>query len=216
MNSHMWLVLALVGLVAWWLLLVWVCQVLSRSVTSLDVTRRSRRPRSTPSSLDLATADAREWFWRTTSRAAWAVGMTRLSLRYARRAGALEKRRCRRAETVGQRAVRDRAWASYLSTPGSSPSLANLPPSAPRPAPTLPWISPDMNPTGPDEETHRWERTLPWGTPSPLLTREGIGRPYPFVPLADPPPSSAPMYRPARRPPPPIPSLPRGPRRSAQ
>lgn len=205
MNYHMWLVVALVGLVAWWLLLVWVCQVLSRSVTSLDVTRRSRRPRSTPSSVDLATADARERFWRTASRAAWAVGMTRLSLRYARRAGALEKRRHRRAETVGQRAVRDRAWASCLSTPGSSPSLANLPPSAPRPP--LPEET---------EETRRWERTLPWGTPSPLLTREGMGKPYPFVPLADPPPSSAPVYRPARRPPPPIPSLPRTPRRPAQ
>lgn len=206
MNYHMWLLVGVVVMVAWWLLLVWLGSVLSRSVTSLDVTRRSRRPRSTPSSLDLATADAREWFWRTASRVTWAVGMTRLSLRYARRAGALEKRRHRRAETVGQRAVRDRAWASYLSTPGSSPSLArSLPPSAPR------RVLPEET-----EETRRWERTLPHGTPSPLLTREGMGKPYPFVPLTCPPPSSAPMYRPAVRPPPPIPSMHRGPRRPAQ
>jgi hypothetical protein len=220
MVSHTWWVLALVGLVAWWLLLVWVCQVLSRSVTSRDVTRRSRRPRSTPSSLDLATADAREWFWRTAARATWAAGLRRLSGRYTRRAEVLEKRRHRRAETVGQRAVRDRAWASYLSTQGSSPSSVNLPPSAPRPAPTLPWISPDMSPTGPEEDTRQWERTLPWGTPSPLLTREGMGKPYPFVPLAEQPPSSGSAYRSPprapRRPPPPVTSLPRGPRRSAQ
>jgi hypothetical protein len=197
MNSHMWWLLALVGLAAWWLLLVWVCQVLSRSITSLDVTRRSRRPRSTPSSLDLATEDAREWFWRTASRAAWSIGMTRMSLRYARRAAVLEIRRHRRAETVGQRAVRDRAWASYLSTPGSSPSSArSLPPSAPRPA----------APEG--EETRQWERTLPHGTPSPLLTREGLGKPYPFVPLAETQPSEGTVYRaPPRRerPKPPLP-----------
>jgi hypothetical protein len=210
MNSHTWLVLALVGLVAWWLLLVWVCQVLSRSVTSLDVTRRSRRPKSTPSSLDLATADAREWFWRTATRATWAAGMYRLSGRYARRAEALEKRRHRRAETVGQRAVRDRAWASYLSTPGSSPSLArSLPPSAPRP------VLPEET-----EETRQWERTLPWGTPSPLLTREGMAKPYPFVPLTETQPSEGTVYRSPprtpRRPPPPVTSLPRGPRRSTQ
>lgn len=43
----------------------------------------------------------------------------------------------------------------------------------------------------PEEVTRRWERTLPWGTPSPLVTREGLGRPYPFVPLTPPlPPSS--------------------------
>lgn len=209
MDSHMKWTLGVVAVVAWWALLLWLGKVLSRSVTSLDVTRRSRRPRSTPSSLDLATADAREWFWRTASRAAWAVGMTRLSLRYARRAGALEKRRYRRAETVGQRAVRDRAWASYLSTPGSSPSLANLPPAAPRPP--LPEET---------EETRLWERTLPYGTPSPLLTREGIGKPYPFVPLAETQPSPETVYRSPprtpRRPPPPITSLPRGPRRAPQ
>lgn len=210
MDSHMKWTLGVVALVAWWALLLWLGKVLSRSVTSLDVTRRSRRPRSTPSSLDLATAGAREWFWRAVSRAAWAVGMTQLSLRYARRAGALEKRRHRRAETVGQRAVRDRAWASYLSTPGSSPSSARtLPPSAPRPA------------TPEDEATRLWERTLPHGTPSPLLTREGMGRPYPFVPLADPPPSSASTYRsrpsPARGRPAPAHSIPNmRPRRSTQ
>lgn len=173
-----------------------------------DVTLRSR-PAEPPGRLGLATEGLREWVWRRLGRALHLVAahlsgrraswVQRRSLRCTRRAAALEMRRRRRAIAAAHREARDRAWDRIRGSSPSSPWTQRLPPSAPRP------VLPEEA-----EETRRWERTLPWGTPSPLLTREWIGKPYPFVPLAEPPPNSAPgtVYRsPPRRerPKPPLP-----------
>jgi hypothetical protein len=202
MNSHVeWTPVVVAALVAWWVVVVSCGLVLRRTAplpVTLDVTRMSRR--STRWTMALAV------IWRALSWLAFLAAFDALSLRAARRAGRLERRGRPRARPVGHPGA---SAADLERTLASSPcSAPSLPPSAPRTTPALDFAA--------DENTRRWERTLPWGTPSPLMTREGRARPYPFVPLAEPP-SSGTVYRSPprtpRRPPPPVTSLPVGPRK---
>lgn len=194
MNSHdPWMTLVWAAVAAWWTVVISCGLVLhrtSRPVT-LEVTPMSHRRTWWPR--------PRAALWRALSRLVFAVGLDGASLRYARRAEWLDKRSRQRARAVERESARALDWDRTLASSPSSPP--SLPPSAPRPAPVLPWISPDMDPTGPDESMRRWERTLPWGTPSPLLTREGLGKPYQFVPLAPPmsPPAAPSSGRRSRR-----------------
>lgn len=185
-------VLVLIGL---WFLVVTLSGWIATRPTSRDVTRRSRPTGPDPSLLDLATAGARERVWRFLGRALLAVGAQRSGRSLTRRAARLEVRRRRLANAAAHLDARTRAWSRTL---GSSISSQASPPSPPPSAPRRP-----LDPA--EEETRRFERTLPWGTPSPLLTREGIGKPYPFVPLAPPLPSSGTVYRSPPRPPRPKP-----------
>lgn len=196
MISHVTLPEATIGILVWWLFLGSASWLLTRSwsrdVTLPDVTRRSRLV-TPPGRLDLATERTRQRLWRwmgavllsvagqlSGRRALWVVVRAK---RCTRRAILLDIRRRRRANAAAVQAVRARTWDAQITPiPSSSPSSRTiLPPAAPRPAPDL----------STDEATRRWERTLPWGTPSPLLTREGRGKPYPFVPLAPPLPTSS-------------------------
>lgn len=202
MNFHISLPEALIGIVLWWIFLgalTWaLTRWMSRDVTPA-ATRRSRHLSRDPGPLDRATEALRERTWRRCGRLLWltagqlsgrrALRVRRWSTRCTQRGALLELRRRRRENAAAVLDAQARAWARTLDSSRSSATI--LPPAAPRPAPVLPWISPDMNPSPPDESTRRWERTLPWGTPSPLMTREGRGKPYPFVPLAPPLPSSS-------------------------
>jgi hypothetical protein len=166
-----------------WFLLVTLSGWVVTRTSPPPVTLMSR-PVTPPGRLALATAATRERLWRWAGAAMFALSgqlsggrarwAQRLSLRYTRRAARLEVSRRRRAIAAARDSERATAWDRTLaSSPCSPPSR---PPSAPRPS--LNWNE--------DESTRRWERTLPYGTPSPLLTREGRGKPYPFVPLAPP------------------------------
>lgn len=194
MNSHdPWTAVLLAAVAAWWVVVISCGLVLRRTApppVTLDVTPMSRR--ATWWSRTLAA------LWRALSRLASLAALDGVSLRAARRAGRLERRGRPRARPAAAPGASGADLERTRVSSPSSPWARSLPPSAPRP------VLPEQT-----EETRRWERTLPWGTPSPLLTREGIGKPYPFVPLADPPPGSSPQYRPAVRPPPPIPDVPR-------
>jgi hypothetical protein len=202
--------------VAWWALLAVVNLLFSRSVTPLshrDPGRRSRRR-------ELRTIRRWRWLarllWRVAERLsggrrAW---LERLSLRCTDRAQRMDRARVARRAALVEREIQAlEAARARRATHGSSPSSPSFPPSAPRP-PLVP-RSCSLPLESPEENTRRWERTLPWGTPD----RQGRGKPYPFVPLESPPPSGT-VYRspPAvpRRPPPAPTSLPRGPRRSWQ
>jgi hypothetical protein len=185
MNSHVeWTPVVVAALVAWWTVVIAGGLVMRRPAANpvtLDVTQMSHRRTWLPAQ--------RATLWRHLSWLAFVVGLDGASLRAARRAERIERRTRQRARAVARESARALDWDRTLA---SSPCSATiLPPSAPRPPPVLPWISPDMNPSPPDEDTRRWERTLPWGTPSPLMTREGRAKPYPFVPLAPPLPTSS-------------------------
>lgn len=171
MNSHdPWMTLAWAAVAAWWTVVIAGGLVLhrtSRPVTH-EVTPMSRRRTWWPR--------PRATLWRAVSWLAFAVGLDGASLRYARRAEWLDRRTRQRARAVERESARALDWDRiHASSPSSRPSL---PPSAPRPAPSLDFSA--------EEDTRPWERTLPWGTPSPLMNREGRARPYPFVPLAPP------------------------------
>jgi hypothetical protein len=186
MNSHVeWSTLGWVALALWWLVLPAIAVVLSRVVTPATAPR-SRHLVRDPGPLDRATEAFRERTWRGCGRLLWlAAGrvgtgrarwtwVRRLSGRCTRRAAMLELRRRRRENVAAALDVQARAWARTLDSSRSSATI--LPPAAPRPRPALDFTA--------DESTRRWERTLPWGTPSPLMTREGRAKPYPFVPLS--------------------------------
>jgi hypothetical protein len=179
MNSHVTMpTLGWIALAVWFLVLPLIGSMLSRS-WSRDVTLADP-PEVTPRSrLALRLEPARLRLWRWVAAALWRVGallsgsrrraLERRSRRATARANRIEVERKRRMLAAWRQEARDRAWAAHMTPiPASSPSSTSLPPSAP------------------EEDTRRWERTLPWGTPSPLMTREGLGRPYPFVPLAPP------------------------------
>jgi hypothetical protein len=170
-----------------------IARLRSRSLELPDVTPMSR-PEELREMAALRRCQRRAaLLWRcgallSGGRRAWVENLSR---QYTDRAQRIEKARRSRAQDAGRLDAQARAWAAHMTPiPGSSPcSPPNPPPSAPRP--TLDQAK---------ESTRRWERTLPWGTPSPLVTREGLGRPYPFVPLAPPLPPAAPRSsRRARR-----------------
>jgi hypothetical protein len=172
MNSHVeWTPVIVAALVAWWTVVILCGLVLRRAAAhpvTLEVTPMSHRRTWLPG--------PRATLWRHLSWLAFVVGLDGPSVRAARRAERIERRTRQRARAVERESARALDWDRTL---GSSPcSAPNLPPSAPRAASSLDFTA--------DENTRRWERTLPWGTPSPLVTREGLGRPYPFVPLAPP------------------------------
>lgn len=194
MNFHISLPEALIGIVLWWIFLgalTWaLTRWMSRDVTP-TATRRSRHLSRDPGPLDRATEALRERMWRRCGRLLWlaagqlsgrrALRVRRWSTRCTQRGALLELRRRRRENAAAVLDAQARAWARTLGSSRSSATI--LPPAAPRPTPALDFTA--------DESTRRWERTLPWGTPSPLLTREGLGKPYPFVPLAPPLPTSS-------------------------
>lgn len=175
MGSHTsWMPVIVAAVAAWWVVVIACGLVLDRTApppVTLEVTPMSRRRRWL--------RGPRAALWRLLSWAAFVAGLDVASLRWAQRAERLDptpRPTALRADARGR--AWDRTLASSTCSPASPPSP---PPSAPR----------RTTPTE-DEDTRRWERTLPWGTPSPLLTREGRGRPYPFVPLAPPLPPAAP------------------------
>lgn len=177
MNSHVeWTPVIVAALVAWWVVVI-LCGLAMRldaaRPVTLEVTPMSRRRTWLPG--------ARVTLWRALSWLAFVGGLDGASLRAARRAERIERRTRQRARAVERESARALDWDRTLASSRSSATI--LPPAAPRPRPSLDFAA--------DESTRRWERTLPWGTPSPLMTREGRGKPYPFVPLAPPLPTSS-------------------------
>lgn len=178
--NSLWAALCWVAVV--YLVLVVICWALSR-IWSRDVTLPDVTPMSRPEERrEMATLRRlqrrADQLWRFAGHLSGAprAWVESLSQRYTDRAQRIEKDRRHRARLADRLDAQARAWAALMTPiPGSSPSSASLPPSAPRPT---------LEPA--EEDTRRWERPLPWGTPSPLVTREGLGRPYPFVPLAPP------------------------------
>ncbi len=178
----------------WMALGLWfVIVTVAGAILSRDVTPPELPPVTPRSRLGLLLEPARLRLWRWVAATLWRGGallsgnrrraLERRSRRATARANRIEVERKRRMLAAWRLEAKARAWAQHMGLiPGSSPcSPPSPPPSAPRP--TLDQA---------EEPTRRWERTIPWGTPSPLVTREGLGRPYPFVPLAPPlPPSSS-------------------------
>lgn len=187
MVSYNSLTAAILWVVAVYLVLLVICWALSR-LWSRDVTLPQVTPMSRPEERrEIATLRRyqrrADLLWRFAAhlsggRRAWAENLSR---GYTDRAQRIEKEWHRRAQLADRLDGQARAWSALMTPiPASSPCSPSLPPSAPRPT---------LEPA--EESTRRWERTLPWGTPSPLLTREGRGKPYPFVPLAPPLPRSS-------------------------
>jgi hypothetical protein len=177
MNSHVeWTPVVVAAIAAWWTAVIAGGLVMRRAVAhpvTLEVTPMSHRRTWLPG--------PRATLWRALSWLAFVVALDGVSLRAARRAERIERRTRQRARAAERESARALDWDRTLaSSPCSGPSL---PPSAPRATPALDFAA--------DENTRRWERTLPWGTPSPLMTREGRAKPYPFVPLAPPLPTSS-------------------------
>lgn len=202
MVSYNSLGAALVNVAMFYAVLLVICWAVSR-LWSRDVTlpedllmsRRAQRRELLTMRRCRRRADL---LWRfaehlSGGRRAW---VERLSRRYTDQAQQIEEARRTRLQQAERLDAQLRAWAAALTPiPGNSPYSPSPPPSAPRPT---------LEPA--EEDTRRWERTLPWGTPSPLVTREGLGRPYPFVPLAPPLPEGT-VYRspPRQRQPKPVP-----------
>jgi hypothetical protein len=170
MNSHTeWTPVIVAAIAAWWTVVILCGLVLRRAAAhpvTLEVTPMSHRRTWLPG--------PRATLWRHLSWLAFVVGLDGPSVRAARRAERIERRTRQRARAVERESARALDWDR---------TLASSPCSAPRTTPALDFAA--------DENTRRWERTLPWGTPSPLMTREGRARPYPFVPLAPPLPTSS-------------------------
>lgn len=168
MNSHVeWTPVIVAALVAWWTVVIAGGLAMRRAVAhpvTLEVTLMSHRRTWLPAQ--------RAALWRRLSWLAFVAGLDGASLRAARRAERIERRTRQRARAAERESARALDWDRTLGSSRSSATI--LPPAAPRPA--LDFSA--------DENTRRWERTLPWGTPSPLMTREGRGKPYPFVPLS--------------------------------
>lgn len=204
MNYHTeWWTMVAILLVLAWVVMPLLAVALSRAVTPKPIPM-SRPVTPEPGPLDVATERPREFLWRWLGRALWAAAgqlsgrrrrrAQRWSGSCTRRAAMLEHRRQRREAARAVRAAQDERWARTLASSISSPVSRSM--SAP------------MTPAE-DEHTTRW---------SPP------GRRYPFAPAPATPyrqqanvdPKYPPKARHAVRPPPPIPSMHRGPRRPAQ
>lgn len=167
-----------------WLLGLWFAVVTLSGWIGLREPSRNVTLEETPPTRSALWWEARRLtLWRAASWLMFVVGLDGAAFRAARRSGRIQRAQRRRASDAARDSARALAWERTLAS--SHSSVPSRPPSAPRPS--LDWSE--------GESTRRWERTLPWGTPSPLLTREGRGKPYPFVPLSPPLPQPSPSSR---------------------